>query len=180
MASKELQNAINGYENYILANGIDEQVIDAYVLACQTAYKEDIEHGKQVSARAKEIVEQYIFNLTGGNSWELEKYAFDNKTWYEILDKLYEILLVEAQNKVLDSYLLYLEKKREPKERFYMPKRKQFAKFGLIDAYQGAIDDIYDIICVSMPPGTGKSAGLPNGAAGNGRPAGGHSHRADL
>ena len=38
-----------------------------------------------------------------------------------------------------------------------MPKRKQFAKFGLIDAYQGAIDDLYDIICVSMPPGTGKT-----------------------
>ena len=157
MASIELQNAINGYENYILANGIDEQVIDAYVLACGTAYKEDVEYGKQVSARAKEIIEQFISDLTGGNSWELEKYAFTNKTNYEILDKLYEVLLVEAQNYNVDSGFRYLERKREPNERFYMPRRKQLVKSGIIDGLQGMIDDRYDILCISMPPGTAKT-----------------------
>ena len=98
MVSKELENAIQSYEDYINANGIDENVINAYVMACGTAYKEDIEYGKQVSARTKEIIEQFISDLTGGNSWELEKYAFANKINYEILDKLYEVLLVEAQN----------------------------------------------------------------------------------
>ena len=158
MVSKELKNAIQSYENYIISNGIDENVIDAYVMATQTAYKEDREYALKVSARAKEIVEQYIFNLTGGNSWELEKYAFDNKTWYEILDKLYEILLVEAQNKVVDSGFRYLEKKREPKERFYMPRRKQLVKIGLVDALQGMIDDKYDILCISLIPGAGKTS----------------------
>ena len=158
MVSKELENAIQSYENYIISNGIDENVIDAYVMASQTAYKEDREYALKVSARAKEIVEQYIFNLTGGNSWELEKYAFDNKTWYEILDKLYEILLVEAQNKVVDSGFRYLEKKREPKERFYMPRRKQLVKIGLVDALQGMIDDKYDILCISLIPGAGKTS----------------------
>ena len=158
MVSKELENAIQSYENYIISNGIDENVIDAYVMATQTAYKEDREYALKVSARAKEIVEQYIFNLTGGNSWELEKYAFDNKTWYEILDKLYEILLVEAQNKVVDSGFRYLEKKREPKERFYMPRRKQLVKIGLVDALQGMIDDKYDILCISLIPGAGKTS----------------------
>ena len=158
MVSKELKNAIQSYENYIISNGIDENVIDAYVMASQTAYKEDREYALKVSARAKEIVEQYIFNLTGGNSWELEKYAFDNKTWYEILDKLYEILLIEAQNKVVDSGFRYLEKKREPKERFYMPRRKQLVKIGLADALQGMIDDKYDILCISLIPGAGKTS----------------------
>ena len=158
MVSKELENAIQSYENYIISNGIDENVIDAYIMASQTAYKEDREYALKVSARAKEIVEQYIFNLTGGNSWELEKYAFDNKTWYEILDKLYEILLVEAQNKVVDSGFRYLEKKREPKERFYMPRRKQLVKIGLVDALQGMIDDKYDILCISLIPGAGKTS----------------------
>ncbi len=160
MASKELQNAINGYENYIERHGIDEEVVNAYVLASQSALttEKDREYGLKVSSRAKNIIDDFILRLTdGGNAWELEKFAFANKTWYDILDKRYDILRVEAQNKVLDSYLLYLEKKREPKERFYMPKRRQFAKFGLIDAYQGTIDDLYDIICVSMPPGTGKT-----------------------
>ena len=158
LASKELQNAINGYENYILANGIDEQVIDAYVMACQTAYKEDREYGLTVSARAKEIIEQFIYDFVGADSWELEKYAFANKTWYDILDKLYEVLLVEAQNMVVDSGFRYLEKKREPKERFYMPRRKQLVKIGLVDALQGMIDDRYDILCISLIPGAGKTS----------------------
>jgi hypothetical protein len=160
MASIELKKAVQGYENYINVHGIDEDVINAYVLASQSALitEKDTEYGLKVSKRAKNLIDDFVFRLTdGGNVWELEKFAFENKTWYDILDKRYDILRVEAQNKVLDSYLLYLEKKREPKERFYMPKRKQFAKFGLIDAYQGAIDDLYDIICVSMPPGTGKT-----------------------
>lgn len=157
MASLELQNAIQGYENYILANGIDEQVIDAYVLACGTAYKEDVEYGKQVSYRAKEIIEKFIYDLVGADSWELEKYAFENKTGYKILDKLYEVLLLEAQNMNVDSGFRYLEKKREPKDRFYMPRRKQLVKIGLVDALQGMIDDKYDILCISMPPGTAKT-----------------------
>jgi hypothetical protein len=157
MASLELQKAINGYENYILANGIDEQVIDAYVLACGTAYKEDVECGKQVSARAKEIIEKFIYDLVGADSWELEKYAFENKTGYKILDKLYEVFLLEAQNMNVDSGFRYLERKREPKDRFYMPRRKQLVKIGLVEALQGMIDDKYDILCISMPPGTAKT-----------------------
>ena len=157
LASKELQNAIQGYENYINANGIDENVINAYVMACGTAYKEDIEYGKQVSARAKEIIEQFISDLTGGNSWELEKYAFANKINYEILDKLYEVLLLEAQNYNVDSGFRYLERKREPNERFYMPRRKHFLKMGLTQALQGMIDDKYDILLISLIPGGGKT-----------------------
>ena len=158
MVSKELENAIQSYEDYINANGIDENVINAYVMACGTAYKEDIEYGKKVSARAKDIIEQFISDLTGGNSWELEKYAFANKTNYEILDKLYEVLLLEAQNYNVDSGFRYLERKREPNERFYMPRRKQLVKIGLVDALQGMIDDKYDILCISLIPGAGKTS----------------------
>ena len=157
MASFELQKAIQGYENYTNVHGIDEEVIEAYVSACGTAYKEDIDYGKEVSARAKEIIEQFIYGFVGADSWELEKYAFANKTWYDILDKLYEVLLLEAQNMNVDSGFRYLERKREPSERFYMPRRKQLVRIGLIDALQGMIDDKYDILCVSMPPGTAKT-----------------------
>lgn len=157
MVSKELENAINSYEKYYETHGVSEELINVYVMACGTAYKEDIEYGKQVSARAKGIIEQFISDLTGGNSWELEKYAFANKTNYEILDKLYEVLLVEAQNYNVDSGFRYLERKREPNERFYMPRRKQLVKSGIIDGLQGMIDDRYDILCISMPPGTAKT-----------------------
>lgn len=65
--------------------------------------------------------------------WGVEKYSFENKIKYEIIDKFYEVLLLEAQNKIVDSGFRYLERKREPKERFYMPRRKQFLKIGLVD-----------------------------------------------
>lgn len=119
--------------------------------------RNDREFGLKVSARAKELIEQYIHMTTDATSWELEKYAFENKTWYDILDELYRVLLLEAQNMVVDSGFRYLEKKREPKDRFYMPRRKQLLKIGLIDALQGMIDDKYDILCISLIPGAGKT-----------------------
>lgn len=159
MASSSLISTVNGYENYIQAHGVDEQVIDAMEEAARVAIltEKDVEYGLKVSARAKELTEQFIFQSTGGTPWDLEKYSFQNKVSYEILDKYYGILLLEAQNKVVDSAFQYLEKKREPKERFYMPRRKQFLKIGLIDALQGMIDDRYDILCISLVPGAGKT-----------------------
>ena len=159
MASSSLISTVNGYENYIQVHGVDEQVIDAMEEAARVAMltEKDVEYGLKVSARAKELTEQFIFQSTGGTPWDLEKYSFLKKVSYEILDKYYGILLLEAQNKVVDSAFQYLEKKREPKERFYMPRRKQFLKIGLIDALQGMIDDRYDILCVSLVPGAGKT-----------------------
>nr|DAL16663.1 MAG TPA_asm: Terminase [Caudoviricetes sp.] len=133
--------------------------MDAMAEAARVAIltEKDVEYGLKVSARAKELTEQFIFQSTGGTPWDLEKYSFQNKVSYEILDKYYGILLLEAQNKVVDSAFQYLEKKREPKERFYMPRRKQFLKIGLTQALQGMIDDRYDILCVSLVPGAGKT-----------------------
>ncbi len=157
--SLELQNAVKSYENYIQANGIDEQVINAYVDASTVAIKteKDIPYGLQITKRAKEIIEQFCVKNAGGTIWDLEKYAFANKTKYELIDKFYDVLLLEAQNKVVDSYFRYIEKNREPKERFYMPRRKQLIKIGLMDALQGMIDDKYDILCISLIPGAGKT-----------------------
>lgn len=159
MASSSLISTVNGYENYIQVHGVDEQVMDAMEEAARVAIltEKDVEYGLKVSARAKELTEQFIFQSTGGTPWDLEKYSFQNKVSYEILDKYYGILLLEAQNKVVDSAFQYLEKKRDPKERFYMPRRKKFLKIGLTESLQGMIDDKYDILCVSLIPGAGKT-----------------------
>lgn len=159
MASQSLISTVDSYENYIERNGKDEQVINAYVDACSVAIngEKDIEYGLQLTKRAKELIEGFCTAKTGGTIWDLEKYAFDHKTTYELINKKYEVLLLEAQNKIVDSYFQYIEKKREPKDRFYMPRRKQLIKIGLVDALQGMIDDKYDILCVSLVPGAGKS-----------------------
>lgn len=159
MASENLKQTIRGYENYIQAHGIDETVIEAYVEACSVAInnEKDIEYGLQITKRSKELIERYCMIQTGGTIWDLEKYAFANKTSYDLIEKFHSVLLLEAQNKVVDSFFRYIEHKREPKERFYMPRRKQFLKIGLVDALQGMIDDKYDILCISLIPGAGKT-----------------------
>lgn len=158
MASENLQKTIQSYENYISENGIDEAAVNAYCEAVQVAFAEkDIPYALKVSGRAKELIEGFVKQSTGGSVWDLEKYAFANDTRFEIIDKFYEVLLPEAQNKIVDSFFRYLEKKRDPKDRFYMPRRKQFLKIGLIDALQGMIDDKYDILCISLIPGAGKT-----------------------
>lgn len=159
MASDYLIKTIQEYENYIANKGIDEDVMNAYIEASNVAVngEKDIEYGLQIAKRSKGIVERFCMDKTGGTIWDLEKYAFANRTNYDLIDKYYEPVLLEAQNKVVDSYFQFIEKKREPKDRFYMPRRKQFLKIGLTQALQGMIDDKYDIMCVSLVPGAGKS-----------------------
>ena len=159
MASENLKQTIQGYENYIQSHGIDETVIEAYIEACSVAINNEKDTGYclQLTKRSKELIERYCMVQTGGTIWDLEKYAFANKTSYDLIDKFHSVLLLEAQNKVVDSFFRYIEHKREPKERFYMPRRKQFLKIGLVDALQGMIDDKYDILCISLIPGAGKT-----------------------
>lgn len=152
------KQTIQEYENYIDENGIDENIMSNFIQASQILISKDLEYGLKICARTKEVIETFVFQHTNGTIWDLEKYMFDHKTSYDIVKKYYQILLLEAQNKVVDSFFRYIERKRAPKERFYMPRRKQFLKMGLVDALQGMIDDKYDILCISLVPGAGKTS----------------------
>lgn len=86
-------------------------------------------------------------------------YCNNSKNKEEVIscmDWYYEVLLVEAPH-YLDSYMLYLEKDRPPKERFYQPRRKQFLRLGITQALQDMEDDKYDILTLSLSPGVGKA-----------------------
>ena len=56
-----------------------------------------------------------------------------------------------------DSYLQYLEHRRIYENRFYEPRRDCLLKIGVIQAMQDLEDDKLDILCISMPPGSGKT-----------------------
>lgn len=75
----------------------------------------------------------------------------------EFDDFYWKYLLLEAQNYQVDSGLLYLEKNRLPKERFYEPRREVFVKHQIIQSLQDLMDDELDIFGLSVPPGCGKS-----------------------
>ena len=158
MASNELITTVQGYENYIAVHGVDEEVINAYVMASQSAIltEKDIEYGLKVSKRAKELINSFVENMTGGSIYDLDSYCNLNKTNYEILDRWYDVLKLEAPY-LFDSYLLYLEKNREEKSKFYFPKMVQLNKHGLIQAMQDLEDDKLDYLSISMPPGTQKT-----------------------
>lgn len=158
LISSELKKSLNEYENYISRHGVDLDLVNAYHLAVFWANEKDndIETALKIAPRAKELMNQYVINGAGGDIWELEKFCFANKTGHEMVDKWYEILKLEAPHR-FESYLLYLEKKREISERFYSPKRKQLNKHGLIQAMQDLEDDKLDILSISMPPGTQKT-----------------------
>ncbi len=54
-----------------------------------------------------------------------------------------------------DAYLLYVEKDRDPEDRYYQPRRSKI--YWLVAEMQRLLDDELDILSISMPPGTGKT-----------------------
>lgn len=85
------------------------------------------------------------------------EWAIQNRIEILQMDALYWRTLKEEGPYLFDSYLIYLERKREQKDMFYLPKRKQLNKHGLIQGLQDLEDDKLDILCISMPPGTQKT-----------------------
>lgn len=66
----------------------------------------------------------------------------------------YKSLLMNARVS-FDDYCLYIEKNREPKKRFYLPRRDKLKT--VVDLLQELADDKLDLLAVSLPPGVGKS-----------------------
>ena len=140
MASIELQNAINGYENYIERHGIDDEVINAYVLVAGKALvvEKDIEYGLKVSARAKSIISQFTTQNSIGDIWAVERYQQDKETTpFNIVDQYYNLLKYEAEYR-FESFMLYMERKRYYQERFYQPRMNPLREVAQL------IQDLYD------------------------------------
>ena len=156
MASKELINTVNQYENFIKTHPVDESVISAYVEACKVAIngEKDIEYGLQLTKRSKGIIEQFCMKQTGGTIWDLEKYAQDHNTPYDLIDKYYELLKLESYYN-FESFMYYMERKRNWSKRFYYQRRKTL---------KVVVNDLEDLenrkikfYGLSMPSRVGKS-----------------------
>lgn len=57
-----------------------------------------------------------------------------------------------------DSYLIYMEKDRPAKNRFYLPRREQLLKIGAVQLMQDMEDDKLDVGGLSVVPGAGKTS----------------------
>ena len=169
MASKELIEAVNSYDAILIKTrnkrgekamyerAFEDDILDAYTKACSVAIntEKDLEYGFKLSKRVKNMCNQWARKVKGYDDiLHLERKNKD----VDVLPvkSFYEILYLEAPY-LFDSYLLYLEKDRTYKRKFYEPRRKCLLKTGIIDALQDLEDDKLDILSISMPPSTGKT-----------------------
>ena len=157
--SKELERAVNEYENFISVHGISEDVLNAYVQATKVALQteKDREYGLKVSSRAKELIEKFILENTGGTVWDLERYQQENDTLpYDLVNKYYDVLKFESFY-LFESFIYYMERNRGYSKRFYQPRRKTLK--CVVDDLQALEDKTENRVFygLSMPSRVGKS-----------------------
>lgn len=110
---------------------------------CKEAMKEDISLGVKYLKLLSAECERAISNPLSSEEEVKELYG------------LHKRVLLAAARYDFDSYLLYVEWNREPKKKFYPPRRKVLKQ--VVDALQELADDKLDLLAVSLPPGSGKT-----------------------
>ncbi len=98
----------------------------------------DIEEAMKVAENVKRISQSLVVRGT------------------QFFDLYNKCLLLRAPY-FFDDYLLYIEKDRDLKSMFYLPRRKQFLKLGIIQALQELETGDLELLSLSLPPGTGKT-----------------------
>lgn len=102
-------------------------------------------HGENKALRGRISVAMRRLSEKGATAADMRR--LDDAYWHSAL--------VDAPVD-FDAFMLYVEKNRDIKKRFYLPRRRQLLKVA--EALQELIDnDNLEILGISMPPGTGKS-----------------------
>ena len=161
---KELADYEKKLELRIRTKGISMEYVEARVSLAKIYIQDgDYEKAFETTKKAKNEICAIVKASTkmispdrkGLDIFSYDRYCQEREVETRELQVFWEILLMESHHK-FDSYLLYLERKRQPSARFYLPKRKQFRRLGLIQSMQDLEDDKLDILSISMPPGTQK------------------------
>ena len=110
---------------------------------------DEIRSGNEGMHRANRLFRERMDGVIGEAQRERD---FD--TVIRIGEVKFHSLLVDAPVD-FDAYCQYIERNRDPKKRFYIPRRKKL--LPVVNALQRLMDDELDILGVSLPPGVGKS-----------------------
>lgn len=143
MVSESTRNTANRIKVVINENGVSYQCLND--LLGVAVYVFENEDDEKWALKVTEYIKEWC------------EYGIRNGIEVLQLDELYWKTMKAEAPYLFDSYLLYLERKRDKKDKFYEPKRKQLNKHGLIQAMQDLEDDKLDILSISMPPGTQKT-----------------------
>jgi len=102
---------------------------------------EDYEEGKRICQKAKNIA---------------LKQTYKDPKFYD--NYLLALKYSARYFKDFDSYMIFLEHKREAESQFYLPRREILKnKLGIIQGFQDILDDKLDILTISVIPGGGKT-----------------------
>ena len=123
------------------------------------AYRQTLLAKNELHQIVKHSTKNISPNGKGFDLFELDDYCKEHEVETAENKLFWDLLYLESQD-IFDSYLLYLEKDREPKERFYYPKRDCLRKTGIVQGMQDLEDNVLNILTISLPPGTGKGQPL--------------------
>ena len=123
-----LKSALSDYDNLLSLLGMANEVLS-----------EDKELSKKLANKVRFLA------LRLCSTGDIKYYNLYNQA----------LLFLAQKHKDFDSYLLYVEKDRDPEDRYYQPRRNKI--YWLVQKMQRLIDDELDILSISMPPGTGKT-----------------------
>ncbi len=155
MASQELIKAWNSYENFIDRKGIEEAILRPMVDACRIAFMEqDMEFAFKAKDYTLQSLEEYVMKRTNGSIAMLEEFSQQNHTNFDYIEYYYDTLLSAAPYD-LDSFMLYIERDRLRKDRFYEPRRRTLIKVAdaLMRIERRELDELF----LHTPARIGKS-----------------------
>jgi len=153
MALNEKEQQV--YDKFLELDIINPDYIDHFVNFCHNVYDRDYENRTPIKELCKKVKNECMSVIMTRGYEDNEDYI---RRAHECNEAMWAIIKMEAQHRQFDSYCMYLEKKRNPKEKFYQPRRAVLRKHGIIQAFQQLIDDELDLLTISLPPGTGKTS----------------------
>jgi predicted phage terminase large subunit-like protein len=138
-------------DGFIRAGGEDD-LVNAFEL-CRTL---EVEGASSVIGERGIIYDQDNFALAHALNKKIRTKANGAIKDYgeSMLDLYYKTHLFDAPFE-FDSFCLYIEKGRDPKKRFYLPRRKQL--LPCVEALQDLEYGKIELLAISEPPGVGKT-----------------------
>ena len=121
-------------------------------------YKTFIKH--KLYGKAMDVLETSYFEDKKGTYPLIQKYRIGLTKLARMgnadaMKHLRRAYFLTAQD-VFDDFCIAMEWERNPSQRFYLPRRKQL--LPIVKQLQRLTDGEIEVLCVSQPPGTGKTA----------------------
>lgn len=115
---------------------------------CLTMIQEHVRNGEKEWVHANKLFRKLIME-------QMPLYDVSDMLRMERMNNNYRWSLLIGAKDDFDDFALYIEQNREPRKRFYLPRRKQL--YRVVQALQDLADDKLDLLGVSLPPGVGKT-----------------------